>query len=156
KDRLNGETVVVYGDVLFRPYILNALMAADGDIVLAVDALNPVGRDSEHVRDLVSASRSFSGSYLEEEPVHLRLMSSDIPQSDVSGEWMGVARLTALGASWVREEIDALEAERLLDQADLPLLFSRIAKKHPVGVHYFTGHWLDVDTLQDLANARNF
>ena len=27
---------------------------------------------------------------------------------------------------------------------------------HPVAVHYVTGHWLDVDDLADLAEARNF
>jgi phosphoenolpyruvate phosphomutase len=69
---------------------------------------------------------------------------------------MGLARLSARGAGWVRDEIEALEGEGMLEQADLPLLLSRIAAKHSVVVHYFTGHWLDVDTLQDLASARNF
>ena len=83
-------------------------------------------------------------------------MAPDLPADEVSGEWMGLARLSAQGAEWVREEIEAVEAEGLLEQADLPFLFSRLAMKHPVNVHYFTGHWMDVDDLQDLANARNF
>ncbi len=49
-----------------------------------------------------------------------------------------------------------MEAEGLLETADLPLLFTRLAAKHPVKVKYFTGHWMDVDTLNDLADARNF
>jgi phosphoenolpyruvate phosphomutase len=156
RDRLEGETIVVYGDVLFRQYILDALMAVKGDIVLAVDALKLFAQGHEHHRDLVAADRPFSGSYLDEEPVHLRVMAPDLPKNEISGEWMGLARLSARGAAWVREEIDAIETEGLVEQGDLPLLFSRLAKKHPVIVHYFTGHWLDVDTLQDLANARNF
>jgi phosphoenolpyruvate phosphomutase len=155
-ERLDGETVIVYGDVLFRQYILDALMGVKGDIVLAVDALKCFENGREHYRDLVAADRPFSGSYLDEEPVHLRSMSADLPRGEISGEWMGLARLSARGAALVRHEIAAIEAEGLLEQADLPLLFSRLAKKHPVIVHYFTGHWLDVDTLQDLANARNF
>jgi phosphoenolpyruvate phosphomutase len=156
RDRLDGETIVVYGDVLFRQYILDALMAAKGDIVLAVDALKLFTPGHEHHRDLVAADRPFSGSYLDEEPVHLRAMAPDLPKGEISGEWMGLARLSPRGAAWVRDEIDAMETEGLLEHGDLPLLFSRLAKKHPVIVHYFTGHWLDVDTLQDLANARNF
>jgi len=35
-------------------------------------------------------------------------------------------------------------------------LLTRIAARHPVAVHYVTGHWLDVDDLADLAEARNF
>lgn len=156
RERLDGETIVVYGDVLFRQYILDALMTDKGDIVLAVDALKQFDNASEHYRDLVAADRPFSGSYLDEEPVHLRAMAADLPRGDINGEWMGLARLSARGASLVRDEIAAMEAEGLLEKADLPLLFTHLAKKHPVIVHYFTGHWLDVDTLQDLANARNF
>jgi len=154
-DRLDGETIIVYGDVLFRQYILDALMAAEGDIVLAVDALK-LFEGREHYRDLVAADRPFSGGYLDEEPVHLRRMSPDLSAKEISGEWMGLARLSAHGAAWVRDEIETLQAEGLLEQGDLPLLLSRLAAKHPVIVHYFTGHWLDVDTLQDLASARNF
>jgi len=44
----------------------------------------------------------------------------------------------------------------VLAQADLPALLTRIAARHDVAVHYVTGHWLDVDDLADLAEARNF
>jgi phosphoenolpyruvate phosphomutase len=60
------------------------------------------------------------------------------------------------GAAWLREELDLIEAEGKLDSADMPMLITRLAAKHPVLVHYITGHWLDVDTLEDLSNARNF
>ena len=83
-------------------------------------------------------------------------MGPDLPAAEVCGEWMGLARFSARGAAWLREEIAALEAEGLLERADLPLLLTRLAAKHPVRVKYFTGHWLDVDTLTDLAEARNF
>jgi phosphoenolpyruvate phosphomutase len=73
-----------------------------------------------------------------------------------AGEWMGLARLSPEGARWVREEIEALRAEGLLDTADMPLLFTRVAARRPVRVKYFTGHWMDVDTLRDLAEARDF
>ena len=69
---------------------------------------------------------------------------------------MGLARFSALGAEQLRAEIDAIEAEGLLETADLPMLFTRLAKKHPVRVKYFTGHWMNVNTLTDLAEARNF
>ena len=36
--RLQGETVVVYGDVLFRRYILDELLDSAGDITVVVDS----------------------------------------------------------------------------------------------------------------------
>ncbi|WP_267396261.1 MULTISPECIES: phosphoenolpyruvate mutase [unclassified Sphingomonas] len=151
-DVLSGEVVVSYGDVLFRNYILESLLSSKADIVLAVDA---TPREGKAVRDLVLADHAFSGSYLDEAPAHLTRMGSDLGAA-VSGEWVGLARFSAAGAGWLRDEIAALDAEGLLETADLPLLLSRIAAKHPVRVKYFTGHWMDVNTLADVADARNF
>ncbi|MFE0756154.1 phosphoenolpyruvate mutase [Inquilinus sp. NPDC058860] len=154
---LEGETVVAYGDVLFRRYILDGLMSSEGDIVLAVDAMSlSVKQPKKALRDLVAADRPYSGSYLDDTPVHLKAMSESIPAGEVSGEWIGLARFSAQGSVWLREEIDRIEAEGLLETADLPLLLTRLAARHPVVVQYFTAHWLDVDTLSDLADARNF
>ncbi len=155
-DMIEGETVIVYGDVLFRDYILAGLLESPGDIVLAVDALNHHGTEPARIRDLVAADRSFSGSYLDDRPVHLQSMAADLPPARVSGEWIGLARFSAEGSLWLTEEIALLDAEGLLETADLPLLLTRLAAKYPVAIHYITAHWLDVDTLNDLADARNF
>ncbi len=153
---LEGETVLAYGDVLFRNFILDSLMGSSADIVLAVDARPPSGAEKPRVRDLVAADRSYSGDYLDDAPAHLFRMDSGLPAHQTAGEWMGLARFTAQGAAWLREELDALEAEGKLETADLPALFTRLAAKHPVRVKYFSGHWMDVDTLTDVADARNF
>lgn len=157
RDAIRGETVLAYGDVLFRRYILDTLLASEADIVLAVDALGAdAKRASPNPRDLVVADRRFSGHYLDDAPARLLRMSSSVPPGEACGEWMGLARFSARGAAWLQEEIAALEAEGGLEAADLPLLLTRLAARHPVEVQYFTGHWLDVDTLGDLADARNF
>ena len=153
---LDGETVLAYGDVLFRSFILESLMGSSADIVLAVDARPQSGAEKPRVRDLVSADHGYSGDYLDDAHAHLFRMDSALPLDQVTGEWMGLARFSAQGAEWLREELDALTAEGLLETADLPALFSRLAAKHPVRVKYFTGHWMDVDTLTDVADARNF
>jgi phosphoenolpyruvate phosphomutase len=83
-------------------------------------------------------------------------VAQDIAPEAACGEWMGLARFSARGAGWLLEEIALMETEGLLETADLPLLLTRLAAKHPVRLKYFAGHWLDVDTLGDLAEARNF
>ena len=97
------------------------------------------------------------GHHLDDAPAHLVSMTHGGSASEEScGEWIGLARFSARGAQWLREELDAMAAEGLLEGGDMPLLLTRLAAKHPVRVKYFTGHWLDVDTLTDLAEARNF
>ncbi|MCR0984821.1 phosphoenolpyruvate mutase [Roseomonas populi] len=154
RDAIKGETVVAYGDVLFRRYILDSLLTSRADVVVAVDTLGAQPRPGH--RDLVTADRRFSGDYLDDRPAHLVRLAADVPAAECHGEWMGLARFTARGAEWLREEIAAMEAEGVLEGADMPLLLTRLAAKHPVRVKYFSGHWLDVDTLTDLAEARNF
>jgi phosphoenolpyruvate phosphomutase len=156
RDRIEGETIVVYGDILFRRYILDGLLGVEGDIVVAVDALGSSDGVQTRTRDLVSAERPFSGRYLDDAPNRLRAMSNDVAAAERCGEWIGLARFTAQGAAWLREELALLEAEGRLATADMPLLLTRLAAKYPVLVHYVTGHWMDVDTVEDLSNARNF
>jgi phosphoenolpyruvate phosphomutase len=153
-DAIEGGTVVCYGDILFRDYILNVLLAADGEIVLAVDALGRA--DGVTVRDLVAADRPFGRDVLEEDAPRLVRMSADLDPAEVSGEWMGLARFSPTGSEWLKAELGRLRQEGLLERADMPLLLSRLAARHPVKVQYFVGHWLDVDTFPDLADARNF
>ncbi len=159
-ERLHGESVIVYGDVLFRRYILDALLAVEADIVIAVDALRqraPGGgsRHEPNPRDLVAADKAFSASYLDDQPARLVSMGERARETP-SGEWIGLLRLSARGAEWVREEMASMQAEGIAATADLPALLSRLNERHPVAVHYITGHWLDVDTITDLADARNF
>ncbi len=158
--RLRGETVIVYGDVLFRRYILDALMGVDADIVIAVDALRQRaqaarGAHSAHPRDLVRADKPFSTSYLDDAPATLQEIGGVAPGLS-TGEWIGLLRLSPRGAELVRAELDAMRVDGSAAQADMPALLARLSARHPVAIHYITGHWLDVDTVTDLADARNF
>ncbi|HTO84475.1 MAG TPA: phosphoenolpyruvate mutase [Methylomirabilota bacterium] len=156
RECLHGETIVAYGDILFRRHILDGLLAAEGDVVVAVDALGTSPGTNAAVRDLVAAERRFSGRYLDDAPNRLRIVSHDMAEAERCGEWIGLARFSAQGTAWLREELELLEAEGTLATADMPLLLTRLAAKHPVLVHYIVGHWMDVDTIEDLSNARNF
>jgi len=156
---IKGDVIVSYGDILFRHYILPLLISAEGDIVLAVDALWRE-RDPDphsHVRDLVQGSRPFRTGYLDDDTVHLTRMGRDLAAADVHGEWIGLAKLSAKGSELVKAEIAAMRADGTLESADLNTLFSRLIKcGADIRVLYVTGHWLDVDNAADLENAQKF
>ena len=76
---------------------------------------------------------------------------------DRTGEWIGIARLTAKGADLVRAELESMRADGNLQTADLATLFARLAASgNAPRVHYVAGHWLDVNDAFDLASARDF
>jgi len=156
---LKGDVIVSYGDILFRRYILPLLIDAEGDVVLAVDALWRE-RDPDphsHVRDLVQGSRPFRTGYLDDDPISLIRMGRDLDADDVHGEWIGLAKLSAKGAELAKTEIAAMRADGSIENADMNTLFSRLVKAGAdVRVIYVTGHWLDVDNAADLENAQKF
>jgi phosphoenolpyruvate phosphomutase len=158
-DRLEGPCLVSYGDILFRGYILDAVLAAEGDVVLAVDALGSRRAEApDKVADLVCCSRAHTGDFLEDEaPVWLTRIGNDLPADQVHGEWIGLAKLSARGAGLVRAELEAMRADGVVERASLLELFSRLAGRgERIAVVYSLGNWLDVDDAFDLARARNF
>ncbi len=157
-DDLDGPTVVCYGDILFRDYVLENLLAAPGDIVTVVDARTGHGTARAPGRkvDWVRCTRRFTGSYLEDEAVHLSDIWSSTEQDEADGEFIGLLKLSAAGAARVRDEIVRMRDDDTLDRADLPDLLKRLmAQGDTVTVVYVMGHWLDVDDAFDLANLRN-
>ena len=149
--RLEGETVLVYGDVLFRRYILDQLLASEADITVVVDSAHTAAANP---RDLVSATIRNTGFYHDDEPALLTQVAAD--PATACGQWIGLIHLSAHGATLIRDELIAMREAGVLDHADLAALLQGLIRHHPVAVHYITGHWLDVDNTADLAEARNF
>lgn len=158
RDVLEGPCLVTYGDILFRPYMLDALLRADGDIVVVADAL---WRDREQsseglVRDLIVGDRAFSTDFLDDAPVYLTGAGPDTSPEDATGEWVGMLKLSDAGSAAARAELDAMDADGSLRNAEIPDLLNRlIASGQKVQVQYITGQWLDIDDALDLARARN-
>jgi len=148
---LTGETIIVYGDVLFRRYILEELLDSTADITIVVDSARTA---TGNPRDRVSATSRNASQYHDDGPA--LLTGIEAAPADACGEWIGLMHVSARGALLLADAIAAMRAEGLLDRADLPALLQRLSAHHQVAVHYITGHWLDVDTLADLAEARNF
>jgi len=159
-DRLTGDTVIAYGDIMFRRYILDALLDIEGDIVLAVDGMwrERTDRSESSGRDLVKCSRAFSPSFIEDDPVLFESIITDMKDADENtGEWIGIARLNARGSELIRAELEAMRSDGTLQSADLATLFARLAAGgNAPRVHYVAGHWLDVNDAFDLARARDF
>ena len=157
---MEGDCILSHGDILFRRFILDALLASTADIVLAVDARGQ-GQDFHDAGrkvDLVSCTRPFSGDYLEEiEPTAVLKIGNDLSSNEVHGEWIGLARTNARGSEIIRKQLKVMEKAGKLETATLLDLFSAILDAgHPIATLYITGHWLDVDDAFDLAEARNF
>jgi len=158
RDALDGDCVVSYGDILFREHMLEALLRADGDIVIVADALWRQREQSAEglVRDLIVGDRPFTTDYLDDAPVSLVKVGRAIDLDEATGEWVGMLKLTGQGTAAVKAELTEMGGDGSLRDSDVPVLLNRlIAKGQDVRVQYITGQWLDIDDALDLARARN-
>lgn len=150
QDRIDGNVVISYGDILFRNHIMDRLLRSSADITVAIDA--NIGNTSG---DFAKCGKPFAEDILDDSPVLLEQMTVDAEGSH--GEWIGMVKLTGEGSRLVRAEIEAMGQDGSLQTANMPDLFNRlIASGATLHVAYFSGHWLDVNDAFDLADARNF
>ena len=156
-DSLSGNIILSFGDILFRRYILQNLLAHPGDIVLAVDAAWRDRARNDQYRDYISASLPYSTEYSEEEPV-MRDIGPDLDQvSKIDGEWIGLLKATASGTEKIRTALDRLKSRADFKSLRCDALLRELtAAGETISIVYITGHWLDVDNLEDLSSANAF
>jgi phosphoenolpyruvate phosphomutase len=147
--------VVSYGDVLFGRFLLQALLEAEGDLVVAVDTSwresTNVGRQADYVECSAPASRrSFSSEVL------LRAVADDLPEERLHGEWTGFLRIGGAALPEVRRTVEELLADERHRRAQLAVLLNALVERgQRIHVVYVGGHWFDVDSLADAVGAGN-
>ncbi|HEX7859776.1 MAG TPA: phosphoenolpyruvate mutase [Verrucomicrobiae bacterium] len=150
---LKGSIVLSFGDILFRKYILQNLLAHPGEIVIAVDATWSDRKRNDEYHDYVTASHAYSPRYGEEES-ELREIGPRLPKVD--GEWIGLLKASPSGAEKIRATLNELSTRPDFKSLRCDaLLRELVAKGVRISIVYITGHWLDVDNLEDLSTANS-
>lgn len=150
-ESLKGSIILSFGDILFRKYILQNLLAHPGDIVIAVDAAWSNRKRNDEYLDYVTASHPYTARYGEED-AELRDVGPKLEKID--GEWIGLLKASPSGTEKIRETLNELSKRGDFDTLRCDaLLRALVAKNVRISVVYITGHWLDVDNLEDLSAA---
>ena len=153
---LEGDAVISFGDILFRKHILNNLLAEGHDIVIAVDAAWERRHGSAGYVDYITATRAYSLRYDEEE-AFLTAAGPKLEREAIHGEWIGLIKTNSRGSEKIKAALAELSTRSDFRTLRFDDLFRHlISKQERVQVLYITGHWLDVDDLDDLARAQAF
>ena len=147
--------IISYGDIIFRKYILDALLSFENDIVIVVDALFKK-KKKDYEKDLVICDRPFTGNYLlEKKPASLKYICLDEKKCKVDGQWIGLIKTNIKGSKIIKDELKILSKQKKFNSLTIPDLFnSLIKKKKKISVLYIAGQWLNVNDVFDLAEAR--
>ena len=155
-EAMKGELVISFGDILFRRYILSSLLDLNDDIAIAVDGEWTQRNDNRlGFQDLVQTSSPHSLGYTTEE-VWLKKMAPEFKDT-VHGEWIGLMRSSEAGTTAIKAALAELSTRDDFEKLHLYDLFNHLIDQgHKIRVLYITGHWLDVDNLDDLSKAQSF
>jgi phosphoenolpyruvate phosphomutase len=91
--------------------------------------------------------------------VYLKHISEEVNSKlgEPSGRWIGILRIRGNGLKQLKQGLTELQAHDDFSSLTLPDLFNHLVdKKIPIKVHYIHGHWLDVNSLQDIERAGDF
>jgi len=147
---------ISFGDVIFNRYILDTLRESDDDLAIVVDTEWRESVNRGRATDYVHCTQAYSRRNFYQ-PVHLEKAGEDMGEGEIHGEWMGFLKVSAAALPKFRATVAALAAAPGNRGAKLHQLLSRLVEQgDPVRVLYTTGHWLDVDSLEDVVAAADF
>jgi phosphoenolpyruvate phosphomutase len=150
-------TVLTYGDLLFRTYILNNLMDWDADLLVVVDS-SPLDEAEGNKNDLAFCSAPDDRAMYQQK-VSLERVSNDRNWGGrgADGRWIGMLRASGEGRAHLLEALGQLSTEDGFAGMSVPDLINRLVDNgHPPQVQYISGHWMDINNLDDLQRAGAF
>ncbi|SAK58136.1 phosphoenolpyruvate mutase [Caballeronia glebae] len=156
---MNGDTVISYGDLLFRSYILRDLTESDSDFCVVVDS-SQTPQAGAAATDFAYCStaddRALFGQKVWLESVvgaGQSLAGGRAPQ----GRWMGLVKVRAGARGRLLATLETLQQRADFDKLDTAaLLNALIADGQKIEVQYVHGHWRGVNDLDDFRRAGDF
>ena len=157
QDNFNDDMLILYSDLLFREYILRDLIETEGDIVIIVDSAldNPnISGSPDYAYCSEDDDRS---PFMQNVTLTKVSTSADDDNKKPSGYWIGMMRVRKEGRDWLEAALEELKSASNFNTLTLPDLLNHLIQQgKPIKVHYIDGHWLDVNSLDDIDRAGDF
>ena len=149
-------TIISYGDVLFNKYIPQSLCQENDDCVVFVDSnwqeQTSYARLGGFTECTIPNSRKAFNA-----KIYLKQLGNNMPKESIHGVWMGFLKVSPGGASLITDIIVEILAKPTNRKAGISQLLQELLKRqYPVRVLYTVGHWLDINSIEDVVQAGNF
>lgn len=151
-----ADSVILYGDLLFRSYLLRDLVNVSAPVTVVVDSAPLPEHGNQN--DLVWCSAADDRA-LYRQDVSLLHVSRERRwrERGPDGRWIGMLRACGEGLDWVKDALTTLRGGPDFARLGMPDLLNHLIERgRPVKVLYVHGHWLDVNDLGDLERANAF
>ena len=155
-DQTDSDIYCSFGDVLFKPYLLQLMDDLEDDLVIVVDTQWQDSVNKDRAADYVKCSEPHSRTNYGN-PIFIESAGEALDEESIHGEWMGVIKISSKVMPLIKKELNHLSKGEDFHSMKMHHLLEHLCKnKQPIRVVYTTGNWLDVDTLEDVIRANNF
>ena len=156
-DAVSDNTVLIYGDLLFRTYILNNLLDWESDLLVVVDS-SPLEQAPGNKNDLAYCSASDDRAMYQQKVSLERISHASTWQGrGPDGRWIGMLRARGPGRQYLLEALEQLRPDPGFSSMGVPDLINRLVDNgHAPQVQYIAGHWMDINNIEDLQRAGDF
>jgi phosphoenolpyruvate phosphomutase len=149
-------TIISYGDVLFNKFIPQSLCQETDDCVIFIDS-NWQAQPS-YIRlggfaecTIPNSRKAFNAK------IYLKQLGDNIPRASIHGVSMGFLKVSPRAAKFITDILVELLASPTNRKATISRLLQELLKRnYPVRVLYTVGHWLDINSIEDVVQAGNF
>jgi phosphoenolpyruvate phosphomutase len=158
---LESDTVISYGDLLFRSYVLRDLVESDADFAVVVDS-SGLGERNRTVRDFAYCSRGDDRGLFGTQVLLQRIEGGSaatpaVAELAAQGRWIGMLKVSRRGLAMLKTVLAQLRARDDFDRLDMPALLNAMIEAGAlIAVLYVHGHWTGVNDLEDFRLAADF
>jgi phosphoenolpyruvate phosphomutase len=153
-DHLDQSTLIIFGDILFKKYILQFAIDDPADVVVIVDS--KIDLESTIPSDYLTATEPDRQSYFSEES-YVEHMTLTTPDKNHAGEFIGVMKLSPEAGRLTSEFIQQHQLEPGFGSMDIRDLINHLIQQQiKVKIQYISGNWVDINRISDLTLANEF
>ena len=151
RDSLVGDVVISYGDIVYKQFLLHALLTDKSDISIIVDSdFRENGRAIDFVKTSLPSDRGFFAEDIKLSEIWSEDSSSGVGRPIPDGEFVGLWKISESAIPEVISIMEVWYQGGLLEDKSIIDLLNQIILTRVVSVRYVKGAWLDVDTIFDL------
>jgi len=150
------DTIISYGDVLFNHYIPQTLFQEPEDFVMFVDSFWEGKTRYRRLGGFAECTAPNSRKVFHSK-VYLKQLGTNVPKESIHGVWMGFLKVSSKACEPLQDIVEHLLADPANRKAGMSQLFQELLRRNfSIRVLYTVGHWLDINSLDDVVQAGEF
>jgi phosphoenolpyruvate phosphomutase len=154
-DTTREECVILFGDVLFKKYVLSIILDDPSDIVIIEDTVFSL--EKKYQSDFVNVCPIEGKSLFPEDNYYLEKIVYDKPGTEYYGEWPGMIKLTIKGLEIVKSFIQEFRDKPEFQKMDIrDMLNQLVLNGNKIKIQTISGHRIDVNNIDDFSLAGEF